>query len=141
MFELFLANSSTESWSQHYLCSTTKRRPRVMSLRFNLGSAHDIRKVGTQLLDAQDRYVLLRGINFGGRSKAAPYLPIMPLDVSTLDSVRFQAELQNVQPHLDLIQQLGFNVVRLPLMWKGLEPYPNPNLEQLLPQGQQYLGF
>jgi hypothetical protein len=111
-----------------------------MAARFSLGSARSISKEGTLLRDAQQRFVLMRGVNFGGRSKAAPYLPIMPLNVSSLNPVQFQAELQAVQPYLDIMLQLGFNVVRLLVIWKALEPRPNPTLSQLLPEGVQYLS-
>ena len=37
------------------------------------------------------------------------------------------------------MKQLGFNIVRLPIIWKAIEPRPNPNLERLLPEGQKYL--
>ena len=108
---------------------------------FNPGSARDLVKDGTWFRDAQGRFALFRGVNFAGRSKHPPYLPIMPLNVTGQDANAFAAELAAVQPQLDLLKSLGMNVVRLPIMWKALEPVPNPNPEQLLPDGSQYLTF
>src|SRR5690348_9476452 len=100
---------------------------------FQLGSARTIHKDGSSLRDAQGRFVLLRGFNFGARSKSAPFLPIMPLGVKTLDAIQFQSELSAVTPQLDLMQQIGVSAVRLLVMWKALEPVPG-NPEQLQPQ-------
>jgi hypothetical protein len=108
---------------------------------FNPGSARDLVKDGTWFRDAQGRFALFRGVNFGGRSKHPPYLPIMPLSIGTLDPNAFSTELAAAQPQLDLLKSLGMNVVRLPIMWKALEPTPNPNPGQLLPGGSQYLAF
>jgi hypothetical protein len=44
-----------------------------------------------------------------------------------------------VKKELDLLKLSGFNIVRLLLMWKAIEPKPNPNLEELSPEGQEYL--
>lgn len=111
-----------------------------MSDMFQLGSARTIHKDGSSLRDTQGRFVLLRGFNFGARSKSAPFLPIMPLTVQTLDATQFHSELAAVTPQLDLMQQIGVSVVRLLVMWKALEPVPG-NPEQLQPQAIQYLQF
>jgi aryl-phospho-beta-D-glucosidase BglC (GH1 family) len=108
---------------------------------FTPGNARDLVKDGTWFRDAQGRYALFRGVNFAGRSKRPPYLPIMPLNVTTRDSNTFSAELAAVQPQLDLLQSLGMNVIRLPIMWKALESTPNPNPDQLLPDAIDYLNF
>ena len=108
---------------------------------FTPGNARDLVADGTWFRDAQGRFALFRGVNFGGRSKHPPYLPIMPLSIGTLDPNAFSTELAAVQPQLDLLKSLGMNVVRLPIMWKALEPTPNPNPGQLLPGGSQYLTF
>ncbi len=112
--------------------------------QFDAGSAPDLNKDGIWFRDAEQRYALFRGVNFAGRSKLPPYLPIMPLDVNVLDQNgidQFHAELAAIQPELDRMKQLGFNIIRLPVMWKAIEPTPNPNLQQLLPTGHQYLSL
>lgn len=111
-----------------------------MSDMFQLGSARTIHKDGSSLKDAQGRFVLLRGFNFGARSKHPPFLPIMPQNVQTLDATQFHSELAAVTPQLDLMQQTGVNVVRLLVMWKALEPAPG-NPGQLQPDAIQYLQF
>jgi endoglycosylceramidase len=44
-----------------------------------------------------------------------------------------------MKKELDLLKLSGFNMVRQLLIWKAIEPKPNPNLEELLPEGQEYL--
>ncbi len=107
--------------------------------------ARAIRKVGTWLRDACGRYLLLRGVNFGARVKLPPYLPIYPLDSADhrrhdrvdLDTLR--EEIAGARKELVLLRESGCNVVRLLLLWKGLEPRVNQNLESLLPEGEEYL--
>jgi len=106
---------------------------------FQPGSARDLVQDGSWLRDSEGRYVLLRGVNFGSRSKLKPYLPVMPLEATTLDDERFAAEMKAVEPELERMRALGFNVVRLPVMWAALEPVPNANLESLEPAGVAYL--
>jgi endoglycosylceramidase len=86
--------------------------------------ARAIHKVGTWLRDAEGRHVLLRGVNLGGRSKRPPYLPIYPVRRTDLDRAAFTAELASARDALDLLPRLGFNVVRLLVAWKALEPEP-----------------
>src|SRR5712691_8520144 len=115
-----------------------------MVTRFEYGNAQDFVKEGSWFRDAQGRYVLLRGINFASRSKLPPYLPILPLNAKELNQegiYQFYQELKAIEPELDLLKQLGLNVVRLLVMWKAIEPRPNLLLEQLLPEGKQYLSL
>ena len=111
-----------------------------MSDMFQLGSARTIHKDGPWLRDNLGRFVLLRGFNFGTRSKHPPFLPIMPMSVQTLDATQFHSELAAVTPQLDLMQQLGVSAIRLLVIWKALEPVPG-NPEQLQPEAIQYLQF
>lgn len=68
---------------------------------------------GTQIKDVLGRTVFLRGINAGGRSKLAPY---MPFDFGAAD---FDAALGR---YLDRAQSLGFSVLRVPFSWAAVEP-------------------
>lgn len=98
------------------------------------------RKAGTWLRDAEGRYVILRGVNLGGRAKMAPYLPIYPPGRADLDPRVFQAELARASAALDRIPRMGFNVVRLLVTWKALEPRPLPEGAPLDAEARRYLG-
>jgi hypothetical protein len=89
--------------------------------------------------DQYGRYVMFRGVNFGSRSKLPPYLPISPLEAKTISSSELSNEIRSVARELDLMKDCGFSAVRLPISWKAIEPRPNPNLEELLPEGVEYL--
>src|SRR4029078_3122523 len=84
---------------------------------------------------------LFRGVNFGSRSKLPPYLPIAPLATNDLSLLDLKKEIESVKYELDLLKNFGFNIVRLLISWKAIEPRPNPNLEELLPEGRQYLSY
>jgi hypothetical protein len=98
-------------------------------------------KDGRWFRDSLGRYVLFRGVNFGSRSKLPPYLPIAPLDVHNIDQLDLKKEIELVKSELDLLRHLGFNIIRLLISWKAIEPRPNPNLEELLPEGRRYLSM
>ncbi len=70
-----------------------------------------------QLRDELDRVVVMRGINTGGRSKWAPYLPFPIAAEASLDEVRAGAE-----EFFARLQPWGLDTVRLPFSWEGLEP-------------------
>jgi len=95
------------------------------SIRSYPESAAAIRKQGDWFVDAQGRYLLFRGVNLGSRSKLAPYLPVLPLRDTVpprADSDSVVQELRSVRPRLHELQELGFNFVRLLVMWKAIEP-------------------
>jgi len=96
-------------------------------------------KSGSWFRDEHGRYILFRGVNFAGRSKLPPYLPISPLEIKDLSGLDLKKEIQLAKPELDLLKKLGFNIVRLLISWKALEPRPNPNLNELLSEGKDYL--
>jgi len=98
-------------------------------------------KNDTWFNDEQGRYLLFRGVNFASRTKLAPYLPIAPLETKKLSQLNLKQEIKSVEPELDRLRDMGFNIVRLLLSWKAIEPHPNPNLEELLPEGKQYLSY
>jgi endoglycosylceramidase len=67
---------------------------------------------GRRLMDGSGRQVILRGVNAGGRSKLPPFYPFDP----TPD---FETALDR---YADGIQALGFNVVRLLVIYEAAEP-------------------
>ena len=78
---------------------------------------------GTLLRDKLGRIVLLRGVNAGGRSKLAPYVPF---DFATND---FDGALAR---YLDRAQAWGFSVLRVPFSWAAVEPMPGMDDEAFL---------
>jgi hypothetical protein len=104
-------------------------------------SACDFVKNGIWFRDTQGRFVLFRGVNFASRSKLPPYLPISPLQSKSITSQELKAELRIIEPEIRRLAELGFNIIRLLVMWKAIEPRLNPNLDQLLPEGENYLNL
>jgi hypothetical protein len=102
-------------------------------------NARSIYKEGTWLHDSEGRYLLFRGVNFASRSKLPPYLPISPLQMKNIDESILKEEIELVKPELDLLNKLGFNIIRLLISWKAIEPEPNPNLNELTTAGRKYL--
>src|SRR5215217_7258644 len=92
----------------------------------------NIWKNGSWFNDNQGRYLLFRGVNFASRTKLAPYLPIAPLETKNLSQLNLKEEIKSVEPELDRLKELGFNIVRLLISWKAIEPQPNSNLDELL---------
>lgn len=95
--------------------------------------------------DEHGREVVFRGVNFGARSKFEPYLPVLPAgwrkgaSLSQFDVASMDAALAEAGPSLDWLPALGFNVARVPIIWKAMEPRVNPNPGQLLPEARHYL--
>jgi len=67
---------------------------------------------GRNLVDDSGRQVILRGVNAGGRSKLPPFYPFDP-------APDFETALDR---YADGIQALGFNVVRLLVIYEAAEP-------------------
>src|SRR5208283_5208955 len=88
----------------------------------HLEDARTFTKEGAWFKDADGRYLLFRGAGLGSRSKIAPYLPIYPLGPNILSPAAFLAELASKRQRLSALRELGFNVVRLVIQWKGLAP-------------------
>jgi endoglycosylceramidase len=63
-------------------------------------------------VDASGREVILRGVNTGGRSKVPPFYPFEP--VPDFDTA--------LNRYADQVQSLGFNVVRLLVIYEAGEP-------------------
>ena len=106
-----------------------------------VSNARQLRKDGTWFKDEPGRYLLFRGVNFASRSKLPPYLPVFPLNNKTANLDVLKKELAQVSPELDTLKQLGFNVMRFFVIWKAMEPFPNPNLDALLPKEKNILDW
>ena len=102
-------------------------------------SARGISKDGIWFHDTEGRYLIFRGVNLASRSKLPPYLPIAPLHMKRIDESILKQEIELVKSELDLLKKLGFNIIRLLISWKGIEPTPNPNLNEIMSEGQKYL--
>ena len=59
--------------------------------------------------------------------------------MENIDESNLKQEIEFVKSELDLLKKLGFNIIRLLISWKAIEPKPNPNLGELMTQGQKYL--
>ncbi|MEM9459443.1 MAG: cellulase family glycosylhydrolase, partial [Myxococcota bacterium] len=81
-------------------------------------SAH-LRVEQGRLFDEWGRDVVMRGLNTGGRSKFAPFLPFEVADPSDLAEVRAAADL-----YYGRLLPWGLDTVRMPFSWEALEPTP-----------------
>ena len=99
----------------------------MTTYNYTPGNARNLEKNGIWFRDSEGCYVTFRGVNFAGRSKATPFLPFPMTDFAS------------VQPELDRLRELGFNVVRLLVIWKALEPTPQQQPEILSAEGKSYL--
>lgn len=82
-----------------------------------------LRADGTHLRDGLGRVVVLRGVNAGGRSKFAPY---MPFDFAAPE---FDARLG---AYLDRAQSWGIDALRVPFTWAAVEPVQGADDETFL---------
>ncbi len=73
---------------------------------------------GTALLDGHGRRVMLRGVNAGGRSKFAPYMPF-DFEDDGFEGDGFDAALDT---YLDRAAGWGLTALRVPFTWAALEP-------------------
>src|SRR5277367_6967013 len=89
---------------------------KITEYSFDPGTAREIRRdLSFFFRDAEDRHVLFRGVNWGTRSKLPPYLPNYPLSEKTVS--QFHAETSTESPG-SIMKKMGFNIVRLCVMWK-----------------------
>jgi hypothetical protein len=100
----------------------------MMDQEFSAEGVNAIWKSGSWFRDEHGRYILFRGVNFARRTKLPPYLPTSPLEIKNLSGLDLKKEIQLAKSELDLFKKLGFNIVRLLISWKALEPRANPNL-------------
>jgi len=78
---------------------------------------------GTRLRDALGRVVILRGVDAGGRSKFAPFVPFDFPDGG------FDAALAS---YLDRAQGWGLDALRVPFTWAAVEPVQGMDDEAFL---------
>jgi Cellulase (glycosyl hydrolase family 5) len=102
---------------------------------------NEISKDGIWFRDNHGRYILFRGTNFASRSKLPPYLPIYSLKKNVINKDELEEEISTVVNDLNHLKDLGYNIIRLLIMWKAIEPSPNPNLNELLTEGKHYLDM
>jgi endoglycosylceramidase len=93
-------------------CASPIEPVRLDSARLELDATGRMR-------DALGRDVLLRGVNTGGRSKWAPFVPF-PIDAEA-DAEAFAAAAEQFFTRLP---PWGVNAVRLLFSWEALEPSP-----------------
>lgn len=86
--------------------------PGELSARQNFSELTPIHVDGERFVDAAGREVILRGVNTGGRSKLPPFLPFDP-------EPDFETALDE---YADAVEALGFNVVRLLVLYEAAEP-------------------
>ncbi len=73
---------------------------------------------GTWLRDTQGRVIIVHGMNVSETAKHSPY---QPFTVTTLTGSTLT---QNLEQNFARMKGLGLNVVRLLVLWAGLEPTP-----------------
>jgi uncharacterized membrane protein HdeD (DUF308 family) len=135
-----IRGSRSRSDSSMTLAKTAAESEKYQQQQHNV-NGKSIWKNDSWFNDDQGRYLLFRGVNFASRTKLAPYLPIAPLGTKNLSQLNLKEEIKSVEPELDRLKNMGFNIVRLLISWKAIEPRPNTNLDELLPEGKQYLTF
>ena len=77
---------------------------------------------GTRLFDEAGREVMLRGVNAGGRSKFAPFIPFPFAESGLPEQADAPPFDEAVEIYYDMLASWGLNVVRMPFSWEALEP-------------------
>ena len=61
--------------------------------------------------------------------------------VKELQLQELKTELRIIEPEIKSLAELGFNIVRLLVMWKAIEPDPILTWTNFLPEGENYLNL
>jgi len=77
---------------------------------------------GTRFRDHLGREVLLRGVNAGGRSKYAPFLPFPFAESGVAGQETAPPFDEALATYFDRVAEWGHDVVRLPFTWEAVEP-------------------
>lgn len=91
-----------------------------------------LRIVQGEFLDANDRRVLLRGVNAGGRSKYPPFFPFAFQESNFPGQESAPPFAVAVENYVKNVSEWGHNVVRLPFSWEAVEPTRGEYDEQFL---------
>ena len=93
--------------------------PKARACTLALPAPHDSRlhADGTKLRDALGRVVVLRGVDAGGRSKFAPFMPFDYASPSGTDA--FASALA---AYMDRAASWGIDAMRVPFTWAAVEP-------------------
>ena len=73
--------------------------------------------------DAHDRYVYLNGVNLSGSTK-------VPATIDPISYVGKPFPLEEADHHFRILQKVGFNSVRLLIMWESIEPYASGEYDE-----------
>jgi endoglycosylceramidase len=93
--------------------ATDSARPGLPTCSIEVPAATALHTEGRHVVDGHGRRVMLRGVNTGGRSKFAPYVPF------DFSEGGFDTALA---AYLDRAQAWGFTTLRVPFSWAALEP-------------------
>ena len=109
----FALVSSLILLSCHHDASTPPPAARACSIAAPKVDDGKLTADGTLFRDARGRVVILRGVDAGGRSKFAPFVPFDFTDAT------FDAALAS---YMDRAAAWGIDVMRVPFTWAAVEP-------------------
>ncbi len=89
--------------------------------------------------DGHGRYVYLNGVNFSGSTK-------VPAKYNPISYVGKPAPLDELDKHFSIMRDLGFNSIRLLVIWEAVEPYASGSydteyldyIEQVVAKARDY---
>ena len=89
--------------------------------------------------DGHGRYLTLNGVNFSGSTK-------VPAEFNPISYVGKPAPLDQLDKHFSIMRDLGFNAIRLLVIWEAVEPYGSGSydveyldyIEQVVAKAEKY---